>query len=234
MELSPNKLSSNELSIQDWGLIDYSEAMEKQLSLVDLVYREDRPGIIVFCSHPEIVTLGRSTEPGDLFSWDGPVAEISRGGRATYHGPSQQVIYPIINLKQSSRSIAKQQDVVGHLRKLENSIIHWLQTLNIQAQGKTLDPLNRQPQSDYRGQPLEETGVWVSGKKIASLGIAVKKWVTYHGAAINVYSDNKAYRGLYPCGFSNTVMTNIEMILQNKIDLEKEKPILAQILMSKL
>ncbi len=234
MELSLPNLNSTELTVQDWGLINYSDALERQLVLVDLVHSQDRAGIIVFCSHPEIVTLGRSTETGDLFSWDGPVAEISRGGRATYHGPSQLVIYPIINLKQSIRSLSKQQDVVGHLRNLENSIIHWLQNLNIQAQGKTLDPLNRQPQRDYKGQPLEETGVWVSDKKIASLGIAVKKWVTYHGAAINVYTDENAFRGLHPCGFSNSVMTNIEVILQSKIDLEKEKSILAQILTSKL
>ena len=80
------------MEIQDWGLIDYFESNKRQLELVERVSTENLPGVIVFCTHPEIVTLGRSTEDGDVFSWDGPVAEISRGGRATYHGPSQLVI----------------------------------------------------------------------------------------------------------------------------------------------
>ena len=234
MELRTSNSIANRITYQDWGLIDFFKATEKQLKLVETIHIEDQPGTIVFCSHPEIVTIGRATEPGDLFSWDGPVAEISRGGRATYHGPSQLVIYPIINLKHSGRPLTEHQNVIGHLRNLENGIIHWLQTLRIQGQGKTLDAMNRLPQRDYKGNNVEETGVWVGGKKIASLGIAVKKWVTYHGAAININNDESAFRGLYPCGFSNSVMTNVETILQKKIDLENEKAVLAKILVSKL
>lgn len=234
METSHLEKKSENIEIEDWGLIDYAVANQRQLELVEIIHSNDLPGRIVFCTHPEIVTLGRSTEQGDVFSWDGPVAEISRGGRATYHGPSQLVIYPIINLKYSSRAESEQQNVVGHLRKLENSIMYWLQTLNIQAEGKTLDPQNRRPQFDYKGQRLEETGVWVNGKKIASLGIAVKKWVTYHGAAINVFSDDRAFRGLHPCGFSQSVMTNLETVLNRKIDLEKESKALGQILLSNI
>lgn len=176
----------SQIEIQDWGMIDYFESNQKQLETVEKVYSAGHPGIIVFCTHPEIVTLGRSTEHGDVFSWDGPVAEISRGGRATYHGPSQLVIYPIINLKHGARPSGEHQNVAGHLRKLENGIVEWLKTLRVVAEGKTLDLENRKPQLDYRGQAVEETGVWVDGKKVASLGIAVKKWITYHGAAINI------------------------------------------------
>lgn len=215
------------MEIQDWGLIDYFESSKRQLELVERVHSENLPGIIVFCTHPEIVTLGRSTKDGDVFSWDGPVAEISRGGRATYHGPSQLVIYPIINLKHSSRPANELQNVAGHLRKLENGIIEWLKTLKVKAEGKTLDLENRKPQVDYKGQALEETGVWVDGKKIASLGIAVKKWITYHGAAINVYADEKAFRGMHPCGFSQSVMNSVEALIHEKPDIENAKQFLA-------
>lgn len=234
MSVPEIEVHNDQIKILDWELIDYFEALEKQLELVEKIHAENGPGVLVFCVHPEIVTLGRATEEGDVFSWDGPVAEISRGGRATYHGPSQLVIYPIINLKHSRRSDKDQQDVVGHLRKLENGIIEWLKTLNIKAEGKTLDPQNRRPQLDYKGAAVEETGVWVNNKKIASLGIGVKKWVTYHGAAINIYADDKAFRGMYPCGFSQSVMTNVESLLQRKINFDEQKKALGRILISSL
>jgi lipoyl(octanoyl) transferase len=221
--MDQNKKNQILMEIQDWGLIDYFESNQRQLDLIERVHTENLPGIIVFCTHPEIVTLGRSTEDGDVFSWDGPVAEISRGGRATYHGPSQLVIYPIINLKHPSRPLAEQQNVTGHLRKLENGIIDWLKTLDINADGKTLDFENRKPQQDYKGHAVEETGVWVDGHKVASLGIAVKKWITYHGAAINLFADKAAFRGMYPCGFSQSVMTDVETLIQKKPDLNKAK-----------
>lgn len=216
------------MEIQDWGLIDYFESNQRQLELVERVHSENLPGIIVFCTHPEIVTLGRSTEDGDVFSWDGPVAEISRGGRATYHGPSQLVIYPIINLKHASRPANDQQNVTGHLRKLEDGIIDWLGSLNIKAEGKTLDLENRRPQQDYKGNAVEETGVWVDGRKVASLGIAVKKWTTYHGAAINLFADRQAFRGMYPCGFSQSVMASVEELIGDKPNIETTKNFLIQ------
>ncbi len=224
--MNQDKTGQTKMEIQDWGLIDYFESNTRQLELVERVHSMDLPGIIVFCTHPEIVTLGRSTEDGDVFSWDGPIAEISRGGRATYHGPSQLVIYPIINLKHASRPANEQQNVAGHLRKLENGIIEWLKSLDINAEGKTLDLENRKPQHDYKGHPVEETGVWVHGQKVASLGIAVKKWITYHGAAINLFADSKAFRGMYPCGFSQSVMTNVETLILKKPDIAAAKTFL--------
>lgn len=213
-------IAAQNMEIQNWGLIDYFESQKKQLDLVEKVYSENLPGVIVFCTHPEVVTLGRATEDGDVFGWNGPIAEISRGGRATYHGPSQLVIYPIINLKHSARPENRLQDVVGHLRQLENSIIDWLKTLGIKSVGKSLDIENREPQVDYKGNALDETGVWADGKKVASLGIAVKKWVTYHGAAINLFEDPQAFRGMHPCGFSQSVMTNVESLIGKKVDFE--------------
>lgn len=201
----------SQIRLINWGLIPYQEALTRQLELVEQVSLNPEVSYIVFCKHPEVVTLGRSTKPGDVFAWDGDQIEVSRGGRATYHGPSQIVIYPIISLK-VSRKLIPQQDVVGYLRVLENSLIEFLKLYNIEAVGKSL-----QKNKIENDKEAEETGVWVQNQKIASLGIAVKKWVTYHGAAINIFKDEKAYRGMNPCGFSKSVMTNLEEIISSPI-----------------
>ena len=92
------------MNFVDWDLIQYNLAVERQLELVEQV-AAGGPEMIVFCEHPAIVTLGRATKPEDLAGWTGEVAETSRGGRATYHGPGQIVIYPILNLKERKRDL---------------------------------------------------------------------------------------------------------------------------------
>ena len=191
------------LQTMDWGLIDYEEALTKQLELVEQVAAQNLRGILVFCTHPAVVTLGRATQPGDVFAWDGPVKEISRGGRATYHGPSQLVIYPILNLNISSQNLPA-KDIGAYLRIFESCIVKTLKEFGVESQGRSLQKKSEEEIA------AEETGVWVGRKKIASLGIAVKKWVAYHGAAINVSEDAKAFKGMNPCGFSSDVMTSLE------------------------
>lgn len=158
-----------------------------------------------------MVTTGRQTKPEDIFSFTGPVIEVSRGGRATYHGPSQLVIYPILNLK-NSRQNRGPQEIRGYLRDFEKAIVQTLNEYKIKAVGKTAQKLE--------GADIEsdETGVWVGSQKIASLGIAVKRWVTYHGAAINLDHDPEAFRGLNPCGFKSEIMVSVESLLNQKID----------------
>ena len=185
----------------DWGLIHYEEALDKQLSLVQKVFEENLDGFIIFCSHPAVVTTGRATLATDITSWKGPLIEISRGGRATYHGPSQLMIYVISNL-QIPRKGRQQQEVGGLLRAIETSIVQALATYGITAQGKKDD----------------ETGVWIGDRKIASLGIAVKNWVSFHGAAINLDFDVTAFAGIKPCGFEPSIMISLEEILNQKID----------------
>ncbi len=203
-----------QLQTLDWGLIDYEEALAKQLELVEKVASENLRGVLVFCTHPAIVTLGRATQPGDVFAWSGPIKEISRGGRATYHGPSQLVIYPILNLNQASPHLPA-KDVGAYLRSFEQAIISTLREFGVEAQGRS-----SQKKSEEHA-PEEETGVWVSRKKIASLGIGVKKWVAYHGAAINLSEDPKAFTGMNPCGFSSSVMTSLEALTQAPVDFAK-------------
>ena len=201
-------------TILDWGLIDYQQALEKQLQLVEeVIANPQHSGYIVFCSHPHVVTTGRQTKPEDIFAWQGPVVEISRGGRATYHGPSQVVVYPILNLK-NPRAGRGAQEIRGYLRDLEKAIVETLKEFGIEAVGKT-----PQKKSETEAE-TDETGVWVGRQKIASLGIAVKRWVTYHGAAINLDYDPKAFQGLNPCGFTTATMTCIETVLNKKMDRE--------------
>lgn len=199
---------------EDWGLIKYEDALKKQLEYVETVFQsENHPGFLIFCSHPEVVTTGRQTLPDDLFAWTGPVVEVSRGGRATYHGPSQIVVYPIINIK-NPRKNRGAQEVRGFLRDLEKSIVITLKKFLVVSHGKT---------SEKTEQSLEDTGVWVNDKKIASCGIAVKKWITFHGAAINFFDDPTAFYGINPCGYKTDVMTNLEKLLNQKVDIEQFK-----------
>lgn len=192
------------LNYEDWGLIDYEKALRQQLEKVDQVSgsQSENFGFLIFCSHPAVVTLGRKTQPGDVFGWQGPVIEISRGGRATYHGPSQLVVYPILKIN----------DIGKYLRSMEGAIIDILKDYDIEAVGKTFQ---KKPNSD---DATEETGVWVGRQKIASLGIGVKKWVTYHGAAINLDEDPLAFTGMKPCGFNSETMVSLEKLTGQKIN----------------
>ena len=228
MEKMPILNSSNsteDLIFQDWGLIDYQAALEKQLQLVQEVAEKDIPGYLIFCTHPPVVTTGRATKADDIFDWKGSVIDVSRGGRATYHGPSQVVVYPILNLKYP-RHGRKEKEVVGFLRVFENAIVKALKEYGIDSQGRSL-----QKKSDSEA---DETGVWVQNKKIASLGIAVKKWVTYHGAAINFSKDESAFKGINPCGFKSDVITTVEDMSPKFPTLTEFKSALSKLLLSEL
>ena len=220
---SRNRNSQDPIFV-DWGLIDYQQALNKQLELVEeVIARENHPGYIVFCSHPPVVTVGRQTKSEDIFSWQGPIVEITRGGRATYHGPSQLVIYPILNLKYARKSRGP-QEVRGFLRDFEKAIVGALEVFGVSAVGKTA-----QKKSGDETE-TEETGVWIGHQKIASLGIAVKRWVSYHGAAINLEFDPEAFQGLNPCGFKSTTMTCLETVTGSQIQREEFKSVLKKIL----
>jgi lipoyl(octanoyl) transferase len=149
----------------------------------------------VWCSHPPVVTLGRGTQEGDLTDWTGDVVEVQRGGRATYHGPSQIVAYPILNLS------TRKRDLHQFMRNIELAIIETLKFYGVQS-----------------GISEGNTGVWIGNKKIASIGIAVKKWVSYHGVAINIDHDSNAFTGLKPCGFTTETMISLEELTNTKIN----------------
>ncbi len=194
------------LNVVDWGLVDYREALTRQEDLVDRVAREQAHETLVFCSHPPIVTLGRGTKPGDVFGWSGDVLEVSRGGRATYHGPSQIVVYPILDLNSRGR------DLHLHFRRMEQALLATVQHFGISS------ATGRSPQvEDGADDAVEATGVWVGSRKLASIGVAVRKWVSYHGLALNVEDDPRAFVGLKPCGFAPGTATSMQEVLQHQV-----------------
>lgn len=192
-----------DLHTEDWGVVDYALAQQKQLDVVQAV-SEGAQERIIFCSHPPVVTLGRASQASsDLQGWQGDVVETNRGGRATYHGPNQLVIYPILNLSNS-------RDIGAFLRRLENTVILALKDLGLSCSSKASDDLVKDDRSF--------TGVWVEDRKIASIGIAVKKWITHHGVAINLRPDPLAFQGISPCGFNRNIMTDMETELGRAVE----------------
>jgi lipoyl(octanoyl) transferase len=199
------------LNFENWGLIEYNESLVRQERYVEEVRDGIRPPTVIFCSHPPVVTKGRGTLSGDITEWTGPVMEINRGGRATYHGPSQIVIYPIIPLTLESPA-RPARDVGAFLRQFEMAIVDVLSDLGIRAVGKSYRA--KTPDS----APHEETGVWVEQQKVASIGLSIRHWISFHGAALNVEFDPTAFKGLLPCGFQPSVMISLEELLGSSPD----------------
>jgi lipoate-protein ligase B len=141
--------------------------------------------------HPHVLTLGRGARRENLLaSADMPVFEVERGGDVTYHGPGQLCGYPILYLREDER------DVHLYLRRLEEAIIGTLAEFAIAGE--------RRPGL---------TGVWVGARKLASLGVAVRRWVTLHGFALNVCTDLERFSAINPCGLSASVMGSMTGVL---------------------
>lgn len=181
---------SAELGVIGLGRMAYGEALELQRALAQ--QRIDRTAprdLLLLVEHPPVVTLGRgsrpehfSTPPEFLRAKGVELFEIERGGDVTFHGPGQLVGYPIFDLGEH------QKDLHWFLRQLEEALIVALRELGIAAERR----------AGY-------TGVWTAGRKIASIGIHVKQWVTWHGFALNVSTDLEAFRRMIPCGFPHEV-----------------------------
>jgi lipoate-protein ligase B len=144
---------------------------------------------ILIGEHERVVTLGRGTK-GPVGALPIPVVEIERGGQATWHGPGQLVAYPILSLVERRRSIR------DHLHALEEAIVRAVAPFGIAA-----------------GRKEGATGVWVGGQKLASIGVAVRRFVTWHGLALNVAPDLADFRLIRPCGFEPDVMTSMAKLL---------------------
>jgi lipoyl(octanoyl) transferase len=200
-----------EIEVLDWGLVDYREAFQKQAELVDKIIAKTESEKLIFCSHPPIVTLGRGTKSGDVFAWTGETMEVNRGGRATYHGPSQLIVYPLISLDGADEFYSPKKipprDLHRYMRALEQSVQLLLADLGIESQGRAIQ------QQVGEDVPDEATGVWVGSQKIAAIGIAVKKWITSHGIALNLYEDRQAFQGFYPCGFQTSQVVSLEKLM---------------------
>ncbi|OGQ14501.1 MAG: lipoyl(octanoyl) transferase [Deltaproteobacteria bacterium RIFCSPHIGHO2_02_FULL_40_11] len=188
------------MNIIDLGLRDYQSVWDFQKQKLLERIESKIPDTLIFVEHPHVITKGRRTSTEDIKTQDIMMFEIERGGKATYHGPGQLVGYPIFELSASKLGIKK------YICLLEKVLIGTLLDFGIQSVGCT-----------------GATGVWVGSKKIASIGIAVKKWVSYHGFALNVNTDLTYFQKINPCGFESSVMTSMQEILQKPILLEDVK-----------
>lgn len=174
----------------DWGLAPYDTIHCLQQRLVRARADGALPNLLLTGEHPAVVTLGRKTPDQGPRPAGIPVVEVERGGEATYHGPGQLVAYPIVHLTQARRDLHRFQ------HDLEEVGIRTLAEFGIEG---------------YRKDPW--TGVWTDAGKIQSLGIAVRRWVTWHGLALNVNTDLAPFRAFKPCGLDGGVMTSMAEIL---------------------
>jgi lipoyl(octanoyl) transferase len=170
------------------GRVPYRAALAWQRGLAEERIAGRRDDLLLLLEHEPVVTLGRIAESANLLRPEGiDVVEVERGGDVTYHGPGQLVGYPILDLA------GYRQDLHWYLRTLEDALIIALARLDIAA-----------------GREPGRTGVWTSGRKIASIGVHVKRWVTWHGFALNVTTDLAAFDRIVPCGIPGVVMTSVE------------------------
>ena len=185
---------TSRLLVQDLGRGPYAEVLELQRRLCrQRISGEISEDILLLVEHEPVVTLGRGIRPGSLplspteLERRGlQVFDVERGGDVTFHGPGQLVGYPIIDLRKH------REDLHWYLRRLEAGLINGLATMGMEA--NTAAGL---------------TGVWTGGRKIASIGIHVKQWVTFHGFALNVTTDMSYFDLIVPCGIPNVVMTSV-------------------------
>ena len=191
--------------IEDWGLIGYADAYERQKLYVGQVIDGGQERLVL-CEHPAVLTLGRMTNPDSLLYQrqeieDRGVAitEVDRGGDVTLHAPGQLVVYPIFNLNKHGKNLKV------YMQKLEEVAVDLLRNFDILA-------------ISIPGQ----RGVFVGADKIISIGVGVRKWVTYHGLGINVNTDLSFFNLIKPCGL-NVRMTSMQKLKKHAFPMQRVK-----------
>ncbi len=197
----------------DWGRTAYTDSWQRQETLVAQRNAGEIGDTLVFTEHEPVFTKGvrRGAEANLL--WDDAelarrgvaVVTTNRGGDITYHGPGQIVGYPIVNL-------APRKDLHAYLRFLEDVMIAAVAKFGLTA-----------------GRNPGKTGIWIERRKIAAIGVAVKKWTTFHGFALNVNTDLSAFTGIIPCGITaaDGTVTSLQLELGRPVDVAEVKTALA-------
>lgn len=194
------------MEVKNLGLQDYRKTWDLQRRLIE----ERREGLIgdtlLLLEHPPVYTRGISAQTPPPATLPHPFYLIERGGDWTYHGPGQLVGYPLIRL--SERGFL----VRDYLRFLESTLIEGLSHIGIK--GEAIKGL---------------TGVWAQGKKIGSIGIAVKQGISYHGFSLNVCCDLKPFHSIYPCKLEPDEVSTLEILLKRPISVKEVLDIIAPI-----
>ncbi len=202
------------LTHQWLGRISYEAGLELQESLVQKKIAGETAEHLLLLEHDPVYTMGRNR---DDFSLQGetslpyPVYRTNRGGQATYHGPGQLVGYPILDLNHYGR------DLHQYLRFLEEIIIEVLSVYKVQG---------------CRREGL--TGVWVEDRKIASIGVGVRRWISMHGFALNVAKDLPGFSAIIPCGITGVTMTSLSLEAGRDLDTREVAETTAQIFLDKV
>jgi len=193
-------------AVLEWGRREYGDALAAMRELVRARRAGEVPDTLVLVEHPEVITVGVEGDDGGAAASGLPVFSVERGGRATYHGPGQLVGYPIVDLTGRGRDVRR--------------FVHDVEELLVRA--------NRSLGVDS-GHVSGRRGVWVDQRrKIASVGIAIDHWVTFHGFALNVDPDLSAFERFRPCGFDGALMTSLARELGRPVTLrEAEAPVRA-------
>lgn len=186
---------TRELWVVDLGRKAYGDALELQRAVARArISGEIEQDVLLLVEHPPVVTLGRAARATHLLVDTSQLAargvelyEVERGGDVTFHGPGQLVGYPIMDLKRHK------QDLHWYLRRVEELLIRALSSFEIEAQ--------RDP---------KYTGVWTRGRKIASIGVHARDWVTWHGFALNVTTELSFFDLIVPCGIPDVQMTSVD------------------------
>ena len=186
------KRSSARLEVLDWGTLQYHEALQRQKSLVQERVRDASPDRLVLVEHPAVVTIGRSGDLDDLRVPETVLREkgidlcrVDRGGKVTFHGPGQLVAYPIFKLHD--------KDLRKYIDGLLESVAGILREFGLHPERNSTTP-----------------GLWVRGMKIASVGVAIQRWVTYHGISLNVSGDLAGFGLIIACGEPGSTATSLE------------------------
>lgn len=202
------------VTTQDWGRTHYAEARRRQEEQVAKRIADEIGDLLIFTEHEPVFTVGLRGGAENNLVWSEErlaregvtVAKTNRGGDITYHGPGQIVGYPIV-------SLAARKDLHAYLRFLEQVLINSVGALGLAASRR--DGL---------------TGIWLGQRKVAAIGVAVKRWVTYHGFALNVNANLTHFQGIVPCGISASdgTVTSLQAELGRELDLAEVKTVLAR------
>ena len=204
----------NSLRIIDCGLADYREVLQLQHRFREKRCRDEIANIVLILEHPDTITLGARQSANklladrkDLAQKHIDVIDIRRGGGTTAHNPGQLVFYPILHLQQLNLGISE------YIRELESIGAELLEQLGVHAERQ-------------KGYP----GLWVGAKKIASIGVRVSKFVTYHGMAINIQNDLSIFDFIAPCGLDDVEMTSVLKETGKRHSMSQIKERLSQLL----
>jgi lipoate-protein ligase B len=207
-----NRSSQTECIVQWLGRVDYGEALELQRRLAAARMRGEGEDCLLLLEHPPVITLGRAASRDHLRMGESllrergiEVWEIERGGDVTFHGPGQLVGYPILDLTGHGK------DLHLYMRNLEEVLIRTLDIYGIQAE-----------------RIAGQTGVWVHGAKIASIGLHVSRWVSRHGFALNVNTDLSAFDLIIPCGLRGIRITSMAALLEREVPVQSVAEVAAQ------